>query len=287
MWQWLQNDVYTEEFQCDSWPIFSAYTAEPETSAIGSVWYIFYNLLDECFKHDEKVIEEQLLRESDSNPSIKSAEASMTYSAETSESKQLRFSKWSDECFGRTDEAISPHDSSSSVLVPLQTPVPGSANDTWLDIPISVTPRSPVPSLFVKNTGDKGSAACGGSCDSVADQVVDHCAQIQPQEKTAASNADTAADAVPTSATSTSESIQPSQEFWEARRRHLPSLSEFYAAVAKHYYNLDSFMTMINFDMTEADRQAQGFSRFGVLGIACGAKARREIFSELTLGDFF
>lgn len=44
MYSWLkENKAYEEYYGCNRWPIFVMYTAEPGTSAVGTVWNIFYN----------------------------------------------------------------------------------------------------------------------------------------------------------------------------------------------------------------------------------------------------
>ena len=39
--------MYEEEYHCSQWPIFVGYTSEPETSAVGASWGVFYKLLEE------------------------------------------------------------------------------------------------------------------------------------------------------------------------------------------------------------------------------------------------
>lgn len=47
MWSWLRNnEAYNAVYGCDKWPLFVAYTAEPETSAVGSVWSLFHQFLN-------------------------------------------------------------------------------------------------------------------------------------------------------------------------------------------------------------------------------------------------
>jgi hypothetical protein len=50
--------VYEEAYQCSQWPLFVGYTSEPETSAVGASWGVFYGLLGRVLRDDEGETEE-------------------------------------------------------------------------------------------------------------------------------------------------------------------------------------------------------------------------------------
>jgi hypothetical protein len=52
------NPVYEEAYQCSQWPLFVGYTSEPETSAVGASWGVFYGLLGRVLRDDEGETEE-------------------------------------------------------------------------------------------------------------------------------------------------------------------------------------------------------------------------------------
>lgn len=46
MWLWLSDPLYEKTYRCSEWPLFVAYTAEPETNAVGASWQVFYSCLE-------------------------------------------------------------------------------------------------------------------------------------------------------------------------------------------------------------------------------------------------
>jgi hypothetical protein len=46
MWLWLNDPLYEQTYRCSEWPLFVAYTAEPETNAVGASWQVFYSCLE-------------------------------------------------------------------------------------------------------------------------------------------------------------------------------------------------------------------------------------------------
>lgn len=50
MWQWLTEQSYHEQFGCARWPLYTFYTAEPCTSAVGSSWDAFHRVLKDQFQ---------------------------------------------------------------------------------------------------------------------------------------------------------------------------------------------------------------------------------------------
>ena len=48
--------MYEEEYHCSKWPIFVGYTSEPETSAVGASWGVFYKLLEEILNSNSRKI---------------------------------------------------------------------------------------------------------------------------------------------------------------------------------------------------------------------------------------
>lgn len=45
--------MYEEAYRCSEWPLFVGYTSEPETSAVGASWGVFYGLLGRVLRGDE------------------------------------------------------------------------------------------------------------------------------------------------------------------------------------------------------------------------------------------
>lgn len=55
MWEWLRNPRYIEKYGVDKWPLFAFFTAEPETSAVGSAWEVFYELLAKRYEEIQQI----------------------------------------------------------------------------------------------------------------------------------------------------------------------------------------------------------------------------------------
>lgn len=57
--------MYEEAYRCSQWPLFVGYTSEPETSAVGASWGVFYGLLGRVLRGDEGDTESLLLKETE------------------------------------------------------------------------------------------------------------------------------------------------------------------------------------------------------------------------------
>jgi hypothetical protein len=248
MWQFMNNERYKYFYQVHKWPLYVVYTAEPETSAVGSVWNVFFNMLSH-------VIDDTILAHTHESE------------AHTNDSTSLHHED--DGSGSRTRQRPTQYwlRSSTTIKKSRSLSVLTSRSDSGkFDIDaihkINSIPIEPVPSLFLRSSESTAYFSPRKSRDDNLPEpttFAEICASISRSNDSTAY----AADSMPTLTL-------------------IPTLTEFFNAVCESYYKHESTLVHVNFRMTDEERKHYGYQRFGVLGYRSGND-----FSDETSGKLY